>query len=278
MKKIVRETCVAGAVIDQTIKGSYKHYGRRKPNTNPTPEAVMKNNMRIAVKNLARKINANFYPGDYHLTLTYKGDEPTRQVAERELRNFLNRMKREFRKQEKELRYISVTEYKNHRIHHHVVMNYIDLPIIQRQWKRGMVRFTPFDTERDYTKLADYLIKETDKTFRDPANAVKQRYSCSRNLVTPIVKREWVSVKQLKDDPKPIKGYEIIEESIRRYEHPYTQLEHLEFRMIATDSVPRIRTWRKGKVATKGETYKRAMAIKDQEAENTNDRSEWGTL
>ncbi len=46
-------------------------------------------------------------------------------------------MRREFRKAGKEFRYIAVTEYEHHRIHHHVVMSYIDLPVITTQFHRG---------------------------------------------------------------------------------------------------------------------------------------------
>lgn len=272
--RVVRETRISGAVIDQSIKVSHRHPGTRKPNRNITPETVQKHNSRLAVYKLSGKINANFFPGDYHLVLTYSGKEPSRDEAQHELQLFMSRMRREFQKIDEPFKWIVATEYKNHRIHHHLVMNYIDIEVVQKQWRRGMVRVTPLDRNRDYTELAEYIIKETEKTFRDPANSTKQRYSCSRNLVNPIIKREVVSERMLGADPKALKGYAIVEESIRRFEHPFTGLEHLEFRMVSTEYSPRLKVWRKGK-KVKEESYRRAMAMKQLEMDFTNERSEW---
>lgn len=255
MFKVVRETCIAGAVIDVTVKGSNHVCGNcRKPKLNPTPEAVKKNNDRIAAKNLTRILNANFYPGDYHVTLTYQGEEPGQEEAERELQNFLRRMRRQFKKANKEFKYIAVTEFVNHRIHHHVVMSYIDIRTIAEQWKRGMVRTTPLDRNRNYAKLAEYLIKETTKTFRDADNVFKKRYTCSRNLERPVVMREEVPAYKLHGEIKALKGYEIDRDSVRRFENPITGLEHLEYSMISTDPTPRLKKWRNGEVVKKGET------------------------
>ena len=70
-----RDTIIAGrtklialrAVTKTYIKGE-----KRKPKMNPTPEAVARTNFRNAVKMLTAKLNHNFVPGDYHLTLTYE--------------------------------------------------------------------------------------------------------------------------------------------------------------------------------------------------------------
>lgn len=84
--RIIKETCVSGAVVDVVIKGSRTTDGKKRaPRENATPEAVRKNNDRIACKNLERILNANFYPGDYHVTLTY-ADAPKRRDAEREMK------------------------------------------------------------------------------------------------------------------------------------------------------------------------------------------------
>ena len=58
--RLVKETCIAGRVIDRTIRVTHGVVGgkKRAEKTNPTPESVKKNNDRIAVLNLTRKINA----------------------------------------------------------------------------------------------------------------------------------------------------------------------------------------------------------------------------
>lgn len=259
--RVIRETCVAGACIDVTIKLNTMAHGARKPKSNPTSDAVRENNDRLAEKNLTRLLNANFYPGDLHVTLTYE-EAPTKEEAEKEKQNFLRRMSREFKKIEKEFRWVAVTEHENHRIHHHIVMSYIDMRIIHKQWKRGHIRSSVLDATRNYSVLANYLIKETQKTFRQASNATKRRYSCSRNLVKPIVVREVMSSVQLYEKPRDIKGYHIDENSIRYYTHPFTQLEHLEYMMVSTDPVPRVKKWRKGKVVRRTETLDRFEELK----------------
>lgn len=258
----IREICIAGSCIDVTLKFSARKQGKRCAKSNPTREAVMKNNDRLAEKNLLRLINANFYPGDWHVTHTYEGSKPSEKEAKNELKNYLRRMAREFEKAGKEFKYIAVTEYKNHRIHHHIIMPYIDPAVIQHQWRRGRVRgLVPLDRSRNYRKLANYLIKETTKTMREPGNDTKKRWSSSKNLIRPVVKQEIVQPKALYERPKAYKGYEIDRDTIRRFEHPFTGIEHLEYMMVSTDPVPRIKTWRKGKVVKKDETFRRASEI-----------------
>ena len=259
--KFVREICVAGATILTQLKYSIAPATERAPKSNPSRAAVIAYNDRLAVRNLTMLMNANFVPGDWHVTYTYAGDVPSQKEAKKEIANFKRRMTREFKKQGKEFRWIEVTEYQNHRIHHHMVMSYIDSSIIENQWANGHVRFTALDRSRNYAKLAKYFVKETSKTMREPGNETKRRWSASRNLIRPIVKREIVSAKALYENPKPLKGYQIDEDTMQRYEHPFTGMEHLEYMMVSTDPVPRIRTWRKGKVVDRGETYKRAAEI-----------------
>ena len=260
--KFIRETCIAGGVIDVTVKYSLRSgRGCRAPKTNPTREAVVKHNDKLAAKKLTRLMNGNFFPGDLHIVLTYAGDEPSVEDAKRDIENFKRRMTREFQKQGKEFKWIEVTEHKHARIHHHMLISYIDERIVSKQWKKGHVRFVTLDRSRNYRKLAEYFIKETSKSMREPGSETKKRWSASRNLTRPIVKREIITQAALFEKPKALKGYEIIEDTVQRYEHPFTGIEHLEYMMVSTDPVPRIKTWRKGKVIERDETYRRAQEI-----------------
>lgn len=259
--KFIRETCIAGPVIDVTLKYSARSPRKtREPNRNPSREAVIKNNDRQAVKKLTRLMNANFYPGDIHLTLTYK-DIPEIEEAKKECSNFKRRLKREFKKRGKEFRWIEVTEYKNHRIHHHMLIPYIEIEVITKQWSCGHIWTSTLDRSRNYKNLAEYFVKETTKTMRTPGSETKQRWSASRNLVRPVIKREMIEPRAMYQKPKALKGYAIIEESVYTYTHPFTGIEHMEYMMIATDPVPRLKTWRKGTVVRRDETYRRAQEI-----------------
>ena len=73
-----------------------------------------------------------------------------------------------------EFKWVLVTEYENKAIHHHVIIN--DAPglfeIVKKQWKYGRPNFTPLDD--DVQGLAEYLVKETNKTFRNEDNVNKR--------------------------------------------------------------------------------------------------------
>lgn len=243
--KVIRETAVAGKTIYQSIKvPSGRHTDRRRPKSAPTKEAVQKNNDRLAARNLALILNENFWQGSAHWTLTYKGKEPSQEAAEKSLKRFIRRMQYAAKKQGKDLKYVAVTEYKHQRIHHHIVMNTTDMGAVRKIWDEGFTHMTALDDSGNYQKLAEYLIKETTKTFRNPGSTHKRRWTGSRNLRRPVIKRELVSEKALSEDPKPIKGYYIPE--VRRFEHPVTGLEHLEYFMVAAEE-PRYRIWPRGK-------------------------------
>ncbi len=280
LERVIRETCIAGAVIDRCIKASFPRGGKRKKKEKVTSDAVKKNNDMLALKNLTRLINLNFYPGDLHTTLTY-AKELSPEEANSELEKWIKRMRREYKKLNKEFYYIAVTEFKNKRIHHHVVMNYIDFQVINRQWKVGRIRCTPLDKTRNYRVLAEYLIKETQKTFREPENATKRRWKPSRNLKRPVVKREWVSISQLfqnLDDIKPLKGYEIDRDTLRKYTNPVTKLEHLEYQMVSNEAVPRLNVWRKGKKINRNETYRKMDEMRQMDMELEDYAAVWDVL
>lgn len=280
LERVIRETCIAGAVIDRCIKASFPRGGKRKKKEKVTSDAVKKNNDMLALKNLTRLINLNFYPGDLHTTLTY-AEELSPEEANSELEKWIKRMRREYKKLDKEFYYIAVTEFKNKRIHHHVVMNYIDFQVINRQWNMGRIRCTPLDKTRNYRVLAEYLIKETQKTFREPENATKRRWKPSRNLKRPVVKREWVSISQLfqnLDDIKPLKGYEIDRDTLRKYTNPVTKLDHLEYQMVSNEAVPRLSVWRKGKKVNRNETYRKMDEMRQMDMELEDHAAVWDVL
>lgn len=263
--KLIEETIVAGKTILKSLKvPSGKHSGKRNGRLNVTKEAVQKNNYRLAVRKLTADLNANFDETCAHFTLTYKGNEPTQEQAKKDRKNFLITLRRYLRKNNIELKYVAATEYENKRIHHHIVLNTQDVALVNKLWGKGYVKSSILDNTGNYRKLAEYLIKETEKTFRLPDSAHKQRYTTSKNLVRPIVKREYVSVKRLSEDPQPLQGYEIPKSEIRKYEHPVTGLEHLEYIMIALDKPRRYKIWPRGKIVNNKEYFK-INSIEEQE-------------
>lgn len=241
--KVVQETCIAGRTIDRIIKvASGNHRDKRAPKRNITSEQVQKNNDRLAEKNLMRLLNANFSGGDLHIVLTYE-QAPDQRQAKKDRDAFIKTIRREMKKQGKELKYIAVTEYEHTRIHHHIIISKVDTEMVERIWKKGWVKLSVLDDSGNYAKLAAYLIKETQRTFRRDDCRHKRRYSASANLIRPVVTRRLVQESELFDEPAPIKGYYIDQDHCRRYEHPVTGLEHLEYIMVALDKPRRFKRW-----------------------------------
>ncbi len=216
-------------IINCYPKGYRKGADREIPIRKKTKEEIREANRRQATRELERLMNANFRPGDLHVVLTYRKEiRPSPKKARKELKNFLDRMRGRYRKHGQELKYIVATEYLAKHIHHHLVINNINTgtettaDMIRKLWTerrgkdgiRGNPKFVQLYDTGEYSQLADYLIKETDRTFRREDSAVGQRYSCSRNLVRPEKKVTERPAKKWRRDPKPHKGYYILPESV----------------------------------------------------------------
>ncbi len=254
--KVKKRICIAGKSIITEIKvTSGYHKGKRGPKKNITSEMVQKNNDRLAVLNLTKLLNANFDEDDMHITLTYQ-DIPSLEEAKKDRKNFIERLKYRMRKQGKELKAICVTEYENKRPHHHIVLNTNDMDMITECWRKGFVHSTQLDESGNYNKLAEYLIKETTRTFRNEDAIHKKRYTRVGRLITPVTTEHDSSYEELIEDPKPIAGYYIPEDCKRRFEHPVTGLEHQEYIQVAKSEPRRFKKWPKGKVVSTREKYK----------------------
>lgn len=213
-------------VIKSYSKGIGNHRQRGVKNK-PTAEEMEKINQKNAEAKLRRLINANFGYGDYHLVLTYKRElRPDPAEAKKRITKFLRVLRREYKRNGEELKYIIVTEYKNKAIHHHLIINGIDLNInkmLRKCWEWGTPHITPLDNTGQYKELAAYFIKETSKTFKEKDGGAMQRYSCSRNLIKPVTKISLIrkAAKWL-GEPKAKKGYYIEKDSIYNGINPFT--------------------------------------------------------
>lgn len=207
---------------EKVHSGRYgKRGGKNAKKINPTKEEMQKVNERNTAKKLRRKIEANFGEGDIHSVLTYRKDErPDVKTAKKYLKDFFIHLRKEYKKQGQALKYIIVTEYKDKAIHHHMIINDVGntARLLQKLWKFGRPHNTLLDDTGEYGILAAYLVKETQKTFKEESNPNKLRYTCSRNLVNPeeppIKKVEVIKADGWIDIPRPIKGYYIDKESL----------------------------------------------------------------
>lgn len=216
-KQIEYRMGAAVEIIKCVPKKARKEWGAARKKTK---EEIRSANARQAARKLERKLNANFRPGDYHVVLTYK-DPPSPEEAKKNIDRFIARLRGRYQRRGLELKYILVTEYRRKRIHHHIVLNNVSggkstMDMIREAWKGfGRVRASVLYEEGEYSQLADYLIKETEQTFRDEDSPVKQRYSCSRNLVDPKPETRLRKVRTMWElDPRPRPGYYIVKDSL----------------------------------------------------------------
>ena len=193
------------------------NHGSHKGKTNPTPEQMKIYNQNQAARKLNRKICANFGPDDYHIVLTYKPENRLPpDEAKKVLKRFLNNIRKDYRKAGSELKYIITTEWRYTAIHHHIIINRIHgtTEMVRKRWTSGRPRFTPLDDAGDYIKLAEYFVKETSKEKIKGKEKGHQSYSCSRNLIIPQPKVERINAKDFVDEPRPVKGYYVVKDSV----------------------------------------------------------------
>jgi hypothetical protein len=235
----IKETCRAGRTIEITKRFTTRFNKKgitRGENMKPTSEQMQVINERNAETKLRRLINTNYGPGDLHIVLTYaKEKRLAPEEAKIELEKFIRKLRTEYRKNNEELRYILVTEYKRKSIHHHLIANTIDYVTAKdfdRIWTNGRINCAPLDDTGQYSELAHYLIKETRKTFRETGSPSKKRWNASKNLKKPEIKKEIIKAKEWRKVPEPVKGYFIETNSIREGFHDFTGWPYQAYRMI----------------------------------------------
>lgn len=199
--------------VEEVHSSRYGQKGyKRASRAKPTKEEMAAVNERNRIKKLRRLIATNFDSDDFHLILTYaKNQRPDPESAKDILGKFLGSLRRAYRRLEKELKYIVVTEYKHTAIHHHVIINGIEgtPKLVKKLWTYGGTHFTPIYPNGDVGELAAYLIKETRKSFKDADNPNKLAYSRSRNLKKPVIKTKVVKADTWRKELVPPAGYQI---------------------------------------------------------------------
>ena len=239
-----------------------KKGGPRGERKTKTSLRQMLANQRRAEQKLRWLMNENFYDGDLSLTATYvrrAGEEPISvEEMKKHIRKFLTRLRKEYRAQGKELKYIHVMEVGERGArHHHLVVNYIDERIIQRVWeevypdkrpdrKASFIRQQMLNTNGQYDKLANYLIKQTQKNLGREDALMKKSYSCSRNLRKPEITTEVVGASTFRKEPKAPAGWYLEPDSIVRNTDP-DGYDWMTYRMIRVGKTePRLRSIGRG--------------------------------
>ena len=218
--------------VEENYPGNYGAAGKtRMEKRKPTPEQIKQQNKRNKEKKIRRLLKMNFQENDIWLTLTYKTEErpPDMKNATKDIKSFLDKIRRNYKKQGTALKWILHTEVGSKGgIHHHIVLNRTpecDV-LIRKAWKKGGVHIDLLYEEGGYRKLADYLAKEPDKE-----NKLKEsRFSRSRNLKAPIPEKK--ILRRWRKEPRLVKGYYIEKDSYFEGENPITGRKYRSYTMI----------------------------------------------
>ena len=235
--------------------------GHRAAHTAPTGQTQAAANERRAVCRLRWLLNENFRDGDLHAVLTYREDNrPDEQQARQNMEKLLRVLRKTAKKMGTELRYIHTTEYRNAAIHHHLIVSGVTLEQLRTAWPHGGVHVTPL-YGGEYPRLAEYIVKETRKTFREGrrspggddvsapgresssqedeterdaarrAAPFAKRWCASRNLRKPQIRVEAIPAETWSRSPRPLKGYMIVPDSIEMGTHEETGMPWMRYRM-----------------------------------------------
>ena len=225
----------------------YQKGERRQRRKQETSEAQKKVNTRQAEKKLRRLINENFGYRDWHIDMGYVRsdlEEPrSKEQMRADMQKFLKKLRRLYKRAGQQLRYIHVMEVGERGArHHHMMLNHadgIDTAQIQQAWDetyagKSMIHFSPLDKSGNYTKLANYLIKYTDKTVGTEDGLMKKRWSCSRNLRKPVTISRIISKYDVLREPNRVRGYYIDKNSIERgtYGQEYGGFDFLNYTLV----------------------------------------------
>lgn len=198
----IQKTIISGKVVEVIKQYDRKHFPKGKhtkfkksdirgPKENKTTEQQEKVNYRQKELKLTRLLNCNFQGGDYHIVFSYKEDLRPNSIEELkdDKKKLLRKVRSEYKKQGKELKYIAVAEVgKRKALHFHFVVNQIDTSIFQKCWTKGFIKISLLDNSGQYKDLASYLLKYT-KTNKEEAKQLNgAAWNSSKNLKKPVVK------------------------------------------------------------------------------------------
>lgn len=237
----IEETCVAGKTFEVCKYYSYRHHAKgekRKKKEKPTSDAQREVNKRKAEKELRRLMNANFKDGDSLVRLDFfkENSPPGSQDMQEMAKKFIRKIRAEFKKQGRGLKYIYVKEIGPRGGRHiHIVMSKVDTDTLMKCWPHGGIHLDPLISGGQYAKIASYFIKYSLKTETTEGKLLGKRWYASRNLERPEVNKRVISSGSFRKNIKQMKGYNLDKESVREGISDKTGYEYFSYTLIMTD-------------------------------------------
>lgn len=212
----------------------------RGENTEESTDSQKRLNDIQAANRLRRILLANFSPdaGDLFVTLTIAQPVSAKE-ADDCWRRFAGRVKRERTARGlSEMKWVKVKEKQSGRWHFHVVMNGgIELEKLHELWgKSNRLTMSVLSDSDNYRGLSRYLVEgdkprrgsDTQENAKEARDKYKRRWSCSRNLAKPVVKKREISPRTVMQMPKAPKGWRLLPEwsmGTDKFGSPYVRFE-----------------------------------------------------
>lgn len=188
----------AGDMIFGVVYGTFRKAGKRRGKFRETSDIQAKNNARRAENKLTELIHANFDRHSVAVSLTYDdGWYPeTEERFEKDIRNYIARIKRLYKKAGAECKYIVIKAFgEGGRCHLHIIMSGgVDRDSIESAWEYGR-------TNADRLQFNACGVVDLSRYLADQRHAGKRRWSGSKNLVKPVetVNEHRYSKRELKE-------------------------------------------------------------------------------
>lgn len=210
---------------------------KREKKKEQTPEEMARHNMWKRNRDVRRILELNFKGGDLWVTLTCDRDKrPDKEDAPKVIRNFRDKLAREYKKRGWVMKYIITCETGSRgATHWHMVLNdardgtVTAWDLVRKHWTRGRPHMESLDENRDYGKLAEYMLKEAKKRMDRDGTIEKMSYIISRNMVRPVEKKEKKRAVTWKKEPAVPKGYRIKPGTLVNGRNPFNGMPYQHY-------------------------------------------------
>lgn len=234
----IKQTCKAGKTKEFSFYYSTtydKKGGSRKKKQNKTKEAQKKVNDRQAERRLTRILNANFDGSCDYITFSYAEDKrPTKEQLRKDIDHLLRDMRKLYRKEGQEMKYVWVPEIgERGATHIHITVNSIDHRKLKQLWDKGWISIKPMDDSGQYRRLANYFMKYSAKTMKTTNGLMGKRYASSKNLIIPEPEKHPIRSRNAYNHKIDIpSGWYLDKDSIKEAWHEVTGYMYFTYTLI----------------------------------------------
>lgn len=230
----VRRESKKAILIDQYMSFKYGAPGqKRNRRRKPTPEEVKKVNQYNKRRKILWRMQTYFEENDYFVTLTYKKEKRPEdmQQAKKDFRKLIDRLRREYKKQGVELRWMRNIEIGTRKACHiHMIIKRIDGidKLIRKIWNHGGVNFQLMYDDGAFRRLADYIAKSpiNDKSLSETD------FQSSRNMPLPDPKVKDIKGWSISRKIRVPEGWELDGDSVREGINPVTGYPYRSYMLI----------------------------------------------